>query len=219
MSHIITVSKLQAMVVIGTGGHAKEILDVIINHSDSKKDRLAFFDDFNIHDSRNIFGNFELITSKDLLKQYFETISPFFVLGIGKPALRKKIAAECRAIGGILTSAISTTSIIGTYNVSFSAGLNIMHRTLISNCVNVGEGALINAGSQIHHDTVIEPYCEVAPCAVILGGGVIKQESFIGSGAVILPNIVVGENSIIGAGAVVTKNVKPNSKLLGIPAK
>ena len=47
---------------------------------------------------------------------------------------------------------------------------------------------------------------------------------YVGSGAIIKngkpeKKIIIGKNSIIGAGAVVTKNVKPNSVVVGNPAK
>ena len=47
----------------------------------------------------------------------------------------------------------------------------------------------------------------------------IEDNVFIGSGAKVLGNITIGKNAKIGANAVVLKNVKPNTTVVGIPAK
>jgi acetyltransferase-like isoleucine patch superfamily enzyme len=52
-----------------------------------------------------------------------------------------------------------------------------------------------------------------------LKGPVIKKNAKIGANATILPYITIGENSIVGAGAVVVSDVKPNSVVVGSPAK
>lgn len=47
----------------------------------------------------------------------------------------------------------------------------------------------------------------------------INKKAFLGVRSMILPGIVVGESSIVGAQSVVTKNVKPNSVVVGNPAR
>jgi len=41
----------------------------------------------------------------------------------------------------------------------------------------------------------------------------------IGAGAVICPGVKIGKRALVGAGAVVTKDVKPDSVMVGCPAK
>ena len=48
---------------------------------------------------------------------------------------------------------------------------------------------------------------------------IVRRGASIGAGAVIIGPCEIGENAIIGAGAVVTKSVKPNSIMIGNPAK
>jgi len=47
----------------------------------------------------------------------------------------------------------------------------------------------------------------------------VKKGASIGTNATILCGITIGENAVIGAGAVVTKDVKPNTTVMGNPAK
>lgn len=48
---------------------------------------------------------------------------------------------------------------------------------------------------------------------------VVRKGASIGAGSTILPGITIGENSMIGAGSVVTKDVKPDTTVVGSPAK
>ncbi|XZE34041.1 acyltransferase [Pirellulaceae bacterium SH501] len=50
-------------------------------------------------------------------------------------------------------------------------------------------------------------------------GTIIEPGASIGAGAVILPGVRIGEFAMVGAGAVVTKDVKPNSTVVGNPAR
>lgn len=81
--------------------------------------------------------------------------------------------------------------------------------------VIIGQTAIIGNNVTIYH-------------GVTLGGTgketgkrhpTIEDNVFIGSGAKVLGNITIGENSKIGANAVVLKNVRPNTTVVGIPAK
>lgn len=47
----------------------------------------------------------------------------------------------------------------------------------------------------------------------------IMDNVFIGCNTTILPNVKIGPNVVIGAGSVITKDIKPNSVVVGNPAK
>lgn len=48
---------------------------------------------------------------------------------------------------------------------------------------------------------------------------VVKNGSYIATGAIVLPGVVIGEQSVVGAGAVVTKDVPAKAVVAGVPAK
>ena len=204
------------MVVIGAGGHAKEIYDLLVRSKDLKG--LYFFDSLSANLPDLLFDKHPVIRSFEELEKQFK-VDPRFVLGMGNPAIRKELADKCISIGGELTSVISSTAIIGTYKMTFHKGLNIMHGVIITNEVNIGEGTLINANATIHHDCIIGQYCEISPSASITGNVTIGDYCSIGTGAVILPKIKIGNHVTIGAGAVVTKNIEDHQTYIGVPAK
>ena len=203
------------MVIAGAGGHAVEVLHIFDQLNALAN--LHFFDNTN-SEEKLLFDRFRIIFAEHELEKTFKNDNRF-VLGIGTPHEREKLALLLQEWGGALTSAISPTSNIGRFDVSLEAGLNIMSNVVISNRVKVGEGTLLNTACSIHHDVTVGKYCEVCPGARLLGHCKLGDFSFIGSGAIVLPGISIGNNCVVGAGAVVTKSVPDRRKVCGVPAR
>lgn len=204
------------MVIIGAGGHAKEVLGILAECGQEKD--VCFFDNVSVSSPDMLFTLFPIIKSEPEIKAILRK-APEFILGIGKPAMRKKLAEEFRMWGGRLVSAVSPFARIGKYNVSLGDGLNIMTGAIITQDVVIGEGTLVHMNATIHHDCRVGSFCELSPGCHILGKAQIGDLSSIGSGAVVLPGVTIGAGVVVGAGAVVTKNVPDGAKIKGIPAK
>jgi sugar O-acyltransferase (sialic acid O-acetyltransferase NeuD family) len=205
------------MLIAGAKRHAKEVLDIFVK--DQLYNNLCFFDDISKDEECLLYSKYLIIKSLEETKKYFTNTNPDFILGLGNPKLREKLAKKLINQNGILTSIISKSSLIGTFDVKLGIGLNIMHNVMISNSVTIDKGALINAYVSIHHDTKIGKYSEISPHAVLLGCSQVGDFSIIGSNATVLPNVKIGNNVIVGAGAVVNKDLPDNCIAVGIPAK
>jgi sugar O-acyltransferase (sialic acid O-acetyltransferase NeuD family) len=205
------------MIIVGAKGFAKELLEVC--HQLGETDHLVFYDDLSNDVPEKLFGTFDILRSEAAVKSYFDTIDKRFVLGLGNPTLRHKMAEQFTQWGGELTSVISPKASIGHYNNRISLGACIMTGTVITNDVKIGDGVLLNLNCTVGHDVEIGAFTEITPGAHISGNVKIGKNCFIGTGAVILQGICVGDNSIIGAGSVVTKNVPPDTTIVGVPGK
>lgn len=206
------------MVILGAGGHAKELLEVLIETVSQKE--IAVFDNVTpLEEISTIFNIFTLIRTEAELEIWFKTKQPHFVIGVG--GIRAKIilwnlATKC---GGIPQTFIAQNAAIGHFDTAIGEGSTVMQMAFISNSVKIGKGALINSRANIHHDISIGDFCEIAPNALLLGRAKIGSNVFIGAGAVILPKVCIGNNCTIGAGAVVTKDVPNHTTVKGNPAK
>lgn len=165
-----------------------------------------------------MFEKLPIIKTLNDVHKHFNNY-PEFVLGIGNPILRKLIADKLISQGGRMVSIIANSACIGHYDVHLGDGLNVMCSTMISNCVLVRTGTLINAFVSIYHDVTIGKYCEVSPHAALLSGCFIGDYSSIDSNSTVLPNIRIGNNTVVGAGSVVTKDIPENFLAMGIPAE
>lgn len=205
------------MLIVGTGGHAMDTLDVL---TQSNEDFSISF--FNNVDPSFTFGNefldeFEILRSTAELKPYFAK-DPYFILGIGNPMNREKLNRLMIENGGVPFNLISKKATVGKVNNSIGHSVSIMHGVVVTINTTIGDGTLINTNATLTHDAKIEPFVEIGPGATIAGNVTIKHHAFIGSGATILPKITIGEHAVVAAGAVVIKDVPPYTMVAGNPA-
>lgn len=201
------------MIVAGAGGHAFELLDILI--SEGKTDNLVFFDEIN---PRNLFQKkFPIIHSDEDVKAHFQQ-DPFFILGTGNPEVRHQFYHRFKNLGGELTSVKGK----GIAFSNFSTGTeeaDIFNLCFIGANTQIGKGCLINTGAQIHHEVKIGDFTEINPGAVLLGKVEVGSFSSIGANATILPKVKIGNNVIVGAGTVVTKDILDDVTVVGVPGK
>lgn len=201
------------MVIVGAGGHAREILSVI--EEQEVTNRIIFFD--NISGERK-FYNYDVLTRiEDVLLEFERDNS--YALAIGGQKSKRDINSLFLNLKGKPLSIISRTAFVGPHNTILGVGLNIMREVFISNSVSIGNYTLLNHRSSVHHDVTVGQFCEISPSVQLLGGCKIGDFCFVGAGSIILPNVVVGNNVTIGAGSVVNKNVGDDVVVYGVPAR
>jgi len=203
------------MLIVGAGGHAKEIFG-ILNQRGIKE--AVFYDDVSAPIVDFLFQQYPVLHTPEQAKEHFRQ-QPLFVLGIGSPTARAAMVKKMMELGGQLNSIISPYAIIGSNNNRLGEGLNIMTYAVITEEVKIGQGCLLHINTVIHHDCVLGDYCEVSTGAVVLGKASVGSFTSIGARAVIMPGVKVGDYCRIGAGAVVTRNVADNTTVKGVPAK
>ncbi len=205
------------MLIVGTGGHALDTFDVLMQLNLHKD--VCFFNNVDSDFKFNIDGlqQYSIIRDLESLKTYF-SLNPHFILGIGNPKHRKQLSELMISCGGVPYNLISPKSIIGKLNNVIDQNTTIMTGVVITSNVTVGYGSLINTNALLTHDCVIGNYVEISPSVNLLGQCSIHDNAFIGSGAIILPKITIGKNAVVAAGSVVTKDVPPFTMVAGNPA-
>ncbi|WP_018629363.1 acetyltransferase [Niabella aurantiaca] len=205
------------MLIVGSGGFAKELLQVFSDRYENSSEGIAFFDDVNL-DRKLLYNEYPILNSFNSVSTFFsESKSDKYAIGIGNPKNRKFICDKFKDIGGTLVSLISPHAKISRH-VEIGTGASILSGCSISNSVTIGVCVLVYYNAVVTHDCNIGNFVELSPGATLLGGVTVGNFSHIGSNATILPNIRIGENVIVGAGAVVTKDVPDNCIVTGIPA-
>jgi len=202
------------MIVIGAGGFAKELIDILEVKSNYSDKNLFFYDDIN-HTPDSLYG-FKILHDLNEAEYVFNEISTDFCIGVGSPKYRYLLCNKFENLGGSLKSVISPASTITRYNVEIGLGTCIMNNSSISNEVKIGKGTLINSQVLVAHDVKIGDFCDIAPGVKLSGHCQIGKYVSISTGAIILPKVKIGQNSFIGAGSVITTDVPENSVVIGI---
>tara|TARA_R110002072_G_scaffold30097_11_gene94410 strand:+ start:5186 stop:5794 length:609 start_codon:yes stop_codon:yes gene_type:complete len=200
------------MIVAGAGGHALELLDILI--SQGLDEYLYFFDGIN---SLSIFqDNYPVLNTMDQLKEKFQQ-DPRFILGTGNPKVRFKLYQDFSKNGGNLFSVKGTG--IAYSNFAINNDADIFNLCFIGARTAIGKGSLINTGAQIHHEVKIGEFSEVNPGAVLLGKVEVGDFCSIGANATILPKVKIGNNVTVGAGSVITHDVPDGVTVIGVPGR
>jgi len=202
------------MIIAGAGGHAKEILDILVTQY---KDRDVFFFEDTQTSKFSEYIGYPIIRGLDNLHNFFSKDATF-VLGVGNPRVRKLFAERLKFLGGELQSVISSDAIIST-TASLGDGINIMTKVFVSASVLINEGVLLNSGCNIHHDTIIGEYAEIGPMVTVTGRCKIGKYCSLGAAVTLSPNITIGNNVVVAAGSTVINNIPDNCMVAGSPAE
>lgn len=212
---------VQGVVIVGASGFGRESLDVLeaMISNGSKIKVLGVIDDFPSE------INLKRLEEREI--SYLGTIESFltsnkadaaFVLGIGSPDIRIKLATRLESAGLNAFTALHPSVLIGARTV-ISPGVVICAGSVISTNVHLGKYVHINPQVTIGHDSLLHDFCSVNPAAIISGEVEIGTGVLVGAGATILQQLTIANDVVVGAGSVVTKSVPESVIVKGIPGR
>ncbi len=193
--------------IIGGGGFAKEIIEVILMNGDTvygifAKENSLDYDYFGYLD--------ELNNHKNNFDGVILAIGAVNKEGVKN---RRKVIEFIRKNSIKLISVISPFAIISK-SAKIGTGVYIGHKVLISCDAEVCDNVLINHNAIIGHDVKIYENVSIAPQVFIGGEVIIEKDIMIGVASTIRQGIKIGNNSLIGMRSIVIKNIKENSTVL-----
>lgn len=203
------------MLIIGAGACARDLLAMLLIEDPDQQ--LTFFDDVTSGMPDFLYGKFKILKSEEAAEKYFEENNSDYVLGVGNPVIRSKMSKRFDRLGGDLISVISRQARVGPFNKISSRGVIIMHGTILTSEVEIGEGSLINMNNTLGHYCQVGRYCDLAP-GVYASSSRIGDYCQVGINAVIKPGVNIGRQVTVGAGSVVTKDVPDYQIVAGVPA-
>lgn len=206
---------MKNLVIVGASGFGREILQWVkdCNANGESWEVKGFIDDnldaLNTYPcDKKIIGS---ITSYDILDD------DYFVVAIAIPAIKKRIVEDLKLRGAKFAAIIHPTAIVGDY-CSLGEGIVITPRAKISPNVTIGNFVTI-LGSAVGHDAVLSDYCTITGNCSVNGHVHLGEGVFVGSNACIAPGKKIGAWAYVGMGSMVISNVKPDTKVMGNPAK
>ncbi|MDO5503471.1 MAG: NeuD/PglB/VioB family sugar acetyltransferase [Actinomycetia bacterium] len=139
-----------------------------------------------------------------------------YVLGIGAPAVRRRLVAQFDAAGIAAFTAVHPHAVIGS---AFTAldGAVVCGGASIGTNVRLGRHVHINPNATIGHDATLADFVSINPAAIVSGEVVVDEATLVGAGATVLQQLRVGAECILGAGTVLTKTAPDGAIVVGVP--
>lgn len=192
--------------IIGAGGHASVILDIL--HSNNIEIK-GFFADY----PKEPKSGYPILGDVNDAVNYSNDSR--FIIAIGDNQARMQISQRLCSL--TFFSIVHPSAIIGS-NVKIGDGTSVFPNAVINSGVTIGNHVILNSGVIIEHDCVIGNYVHISPRAVLCGHVSVGENTWIGAGATIIDKTNIGKNVIIGAGAVVIRDIPDGVKVAGVPA-
>jgi len=203
-SQSLTEKKAQPIVLIGGGGHASVVAEVLLQQG---KEIIAVVSPASIA-KRDVFSAIEHITSDSEIAR-FPPREVKLVNGIGfmpKTVTRQRINYYFLALGYQFDTVVAPTAVVSSY-ATLEPGSQILAGAVVQTGARIGAHSIINSKALVEHDCEIGEYNHIAPSATICGEVKTQTNVFVGAGAIVTPNVTIGENAIVGAGCCVTKSI------------
>jgi len=204
---------MEKILIVGSGGHAKVIIDILKNSTEYEL--IGLTDPFPKHE--RIMG-LPILGDDSILPKLFEEGIKYAFIAIGDNQKRIQLAFEIMQMGFGVINAISSHSYVSK-SIQLGVGIAIMPGVIINPDAIINDHVIINTGATIDHDCIIETGCHIAPGCNIAGNVRIGKGSLLGIGTKVIPNITIGEWTIVGAGSVVVNNVPSYALAVGFPAR
>lgn len=195
------------VILIGAGGHAKVIADMVLKSGDHL---IGFLDDDT--EKTEVMGC-PVLGPIGAWREF--TGEAMFLLALGSSSLREKLAGQMKVRW---YTAIHPAAQIGA-DVVIGEGTTVMANAVLNPGARIGRHCIVNTAAVVEHDNQIGDYVHISVGARLGGTVQIGKGSWVGIGAVIKNNVSVCGGCMVGAGAVVVKDLAAPGVYVGIPAR
>ena len=195
------------VVIIGTGGHAKVVADIVRCSNDTI---VGFLDGIKPYGE---FLGYPVLGSDD---DYVKYQNYKFIVAIGNPNVRERIVNKLENVRWY--TAVHPTAIISDLDTAVDEGTMICANAVVNAGARIGKHCIINTGSCVEHDNFIEDFVHISVGTKLAGHVKIGRSSWIGIGATVNNDVSICSDCTIGAGAVVIKDIISPGTYVGVPA-
>ena len=209
---------MKPVVIIGAGGFAREVLDVIdaVNQDGPQYEVLGYIVDpqfgspGTLINEKPVLGGFDWLSnaSKDILA----------ICGVGLSHHRYQLVRRAEAVKCRFFSVIHPGAVLTRW-IQLGEGVVITAGSVLTNQIRLGNHVQVNLDCTVGHDAILEDFVTLAPGVHISGNVTLREGAYVGTGCNVIEDIEIGKWSTIGAGSAVVRDVPANATAVGVPAR
>lgn len=185
------------LVLLGAGGHAKVVADIL-----DACDRVV------------------LATLEAESENRFNRLLHRAICAIGDNSVRQQVVARVstRWPDMVWEIALHPAATIAD-GVKIGSGTVIMPGVILNPGVSVDQHVIVNTGAVIDHDCEIGAFAHIGPGVACAGNVTIGERALVGVGSSIAPGMTIGSGATVGAGSVVVEDIPDGVTAFGSPCR
>lgn len=141
-----------------------------------------------------------------------------FLLAIGIPHVRRRVAESLRRRGAMFLSLVHPTAVVAP-TARIAAGAIVCPHAVISDAAEIGSCALVNYHASVAHDGVVGSFAVLSPYATLAGGAHVGDDAFLGIHASVGPGRRLGARSKVSANSALLADAPADSLVYGVPGR
>lgn len=205
------------IVLIGSGGHCKTIVDSI--------ERLGTFKIAGYIDlgeiGKEAYRGYKIIGHDEDIQSIYDSgiRNAFIALGfIGKSNVRKRLYFKMKEVGFSLPVIIDPSAVVAKDAV-IGEGTYIGRNAVVNTDAKIGMNCIINTSAIVEHECIVGDFSHLAVAAVICGQTQVGDECFLGANSTVIQRLKISDRCVVGAGSVVLSSIGSDCTVVGVPAK
>jgi sugar O-acyltransferase (sialic acid O-acetyltransferase NeuD family) len=208
----------QPLVILGTGGNAYDVLDVVgaLNRHGPAWRVVGFLDDARAPGDRHL--GLEVLGPLSGAAGLGDCL---FLNAIGsdrsyrhRPELLARLGLRRERFATLVHPLASVSA-----HARLGHGVCVGHGASVAGGVVIGDHGWLGPGCIVGHDSEIADHAMLAPAAVVSGFCRLGTACYIGAGALLRQRVRVGERALVGMGAVVLHDVAAAATVVGNPGR
>lgn len=199
---------MKDVIIVGTGGHAKVVADIVWSVGDNVVGFLTGDREKKTFLERPVLGS-----DADIGR----FAACYIVIAIGDAAARERIAAANP--GARWYTAIHSAAVVSPVGTGIGEGTVVMANAVINPYAQIGKHCIINSGATVEHDNVVGDFAHISVGTKLAGAVSVGERTWVGVGATVRNGIHICGGCMIGAGSVVIRDITCPGTYVGVPAR
>lgn len=203
-------------ILLGAGGHARVLLDVLRFHGATVAG--AYDADASLHGGTLLTVSVVAGDEAALALDPSRVWAVNALASIGPVVARRTLYERFVAAGFQFPPLVHPSASVSAF-AELAPGAQVLAGAVVGPAAAVGENAIVNTRAIVEHDCRIAAHVHVASGATLCGGVSVGPAAHIGAGAIVVQGVSVGAACLVAAGAVVVRDVPDGRRVAGVPAR